>query len=386
MDPAIFTAYGPAHCLCEECNVAFDLHRECQLTNPIHPIWGSDNFFDGKIRNRLHRDGTYTLDGDEGLFEPLFYQDLEPAFQLATLLLERARPFHMRLMFAKLFKSRPSHTNTGAPIPNFLDETFQPTPRQEREYETILAELAQNHRFVTRVVEYGEDLVVGMATAVTITSRDLFAERAYPIYTAVNPALYDIVSNELWASQNSAARKRHFFMLANTLVHELTHLIWKDRGLRETDTLTRDKEPCVNRTHVHNPYERWGPGCELGFALEYFLFGGKFQWQKDGGYVFDNDLLSNNILWQKDPNHPHPAAPHAAVVQPESICHFFCADAWKTPSPAPIRLLLSPTHEFQMVGQLNHGFNQANRVHYRVHPTPPHGAVQPHPTVHPSQT
>lgn len=274
------------------------------------------------------------------------YLKITPALQVATLLLQRARPFLLKIMFGKL-------TNG-----NYLDSGYQANNEQERKFDIEITKIARNLRFFSKVPSLGylDETMYG------VTVSDLDSPYGqYPITVAVNPAYYDAVNDLSWPFLPPEVRHRFLFHLANTLVHETAHVIWRDRMYhlvsRWDQSWAVDSEPCSNSSHVHPASQ----GCELGAALENFLYQGRFHFL-NGNLV--SKVAMQDLLWQQNDEDMNMELPFQALVQTESISRFFCAGAWTGSTIIPLSTILNPSIQFEpMRGSLGSSFTGIRRGH-----------------------
>src|SRR5271156_289639 len=79
--------------------------RRPGLSVPVHPLWQQRNFRRGAMFDEIDYllvFGELGWDDQEGSFPDDLYRRILPALQLATVLLEGARPFFMKVMFADI--------------------------------------------------------------------------------------------------------------------------------------------------------------------------------------------------------------------------------------------------------------------------------------------
>ena len=344
---------GNARCPCEDCNLLSNPHGQCRLTNAVHPIWRYDKFWLGRLQLVALEEpaGALAMLGSDGPLPDEIYQKMEPALRLATLLLHRARPFLMRLMFAKLLPS------------GILDEAYRADNGvQEAQYNATMSELAQ-----TVLICTPDPSEEGEATTV----RSLVGPGL--LYMTLHPRHYEALAAESWAAADFKDRHHHLWYIAVHLVHEIAHLVWSNRVLddwiEDPDNPALQAEPCLNPSHSHPLDEP----DELGRAQEHFLYQGRFQFyaERSGrrGEVPVSELVrlgKTDLLWHQDDSYLDKSLPQFAVVQPESISRAFYADAWADETTAPVEILLSPFRNF-VITELGKGRREV-RIDEVEHP------------------
>ena len=343
---------GDARCPCQDCDLLSNPHSKCRLTNTIHPIWRYDNFWSGRVQLLALAEpvGAFTVVGSDGRVPPKIYQRMEPALQLATLLLQRARPFLMRLMFAELLP-------TGV-----LDEAYKADSAQEAQYDMTMLELADN--VLTCTTEPSHE-----AEAVTV--RCPAADGV--LYMMLHPRHYEALASDSWPSSDFKDRHQHLWYIAVFLVHEIAHLVWSHRVLdvwiEDPTNLALQAEPCLDSSHSHPSAK----SDELGRAQEHFLYQGRFMFyaERSGRQAqlpvhAMVALGKTDLLWQQELIRFDKSLPQYGVVQPESIGRAFCADAWADQATARMEILLSPFRNF-VVTDLGNGRTEV-RIDEVEHP------------------
>src|SRR3954452_10107554 len=79
--------------------------RQPGLNVPVHPLWQQRNFHRGAMFDEVDYLPVFSglgWDDQEGSFPDGLCHRILPALQLATILLEGARPFFMKAMFADI--------------------------------------------------------------------------------------------------------------------------------------------------------------------------------------------------------------------------------------------------------------------------------------------
>lgn len=356
---------GEVRCGCADCLHTRNPHGKCQLTNAVHPIWQQSNWMRGAPMSFDidASSGTSTLGGSEGPLTTETYLKLKPALQLATLLLEKARPFLTKILFAELLPGR------------IFDEAYQSTPSHERQCEAALQRLAKSVRIFSKV-SYGEcdrfsRGAGAWGLAFTYAGDTDFNEDS-PFHMAFNPRYLEAVEAETWLPSSHEDKHHVLFPLAVCAVHELAHLLWMDRMHQGYLNDPRDDrntrwtlrpDPCLLSAHDHDhDHDREcevsaSSNCELGEAVEHFLLGGQFHLLR-----MDEDTPSPTyaVFVMQTPFTPLPArnarlawmalpayqlgpalSPAQALVQSECVSRFFCTEMWENLEARPLEITLS---------------------------------------------
>ena len=184
---------GDARCLCQDCDLLSNPHGKCGLRNTVHSIWRYDNFWLGHAELLALEEpgGVLAVVGSDGRVRPETYQRMEPALQLATLLLQRARPFLMRLMFAELL-------STGV-----LDEAYQADSARETQYDTTMLELADNVMTCTTEPSHEAEAVSVRCPAA-----------GGVVYMMLHPRHYEALASDSWPSWDFKDRHQHLSKLS----------------------------------------------------------------------------------------------------------------------------------------------------------------------------
>ena len=203
------------------------------------------------------------------------YERIRPALQLATIFLQIAKPFFIKVMWADLedfptghyrSRSRSPSPSTG---PQVLDENFMPSSEDLADYDFILDGIANYYRIFT-----GGSGDAWGGYGVTHLVNDL----EHPVIMGLASEHFQVFESPRYESMTPEALRSAWFMLALTCVHELAHAVFMDRQIDEDDDEMKDVGEWQGRGKCPEPfYSPTDPEIELGAAVEHYLFGGSVE-------------------------------------------------------------------------------------------------------------
>ena len=232
-----------------------------EIDNPVHFVWSYENF---RYQDFFSVNNATAIDAPGERMPYYIYERWIPALRLASLLLDRARPFLERVMFAPVVTD-----SNGVPS---LWEEWKPNPVSSLTFETELRDLSRTYRIYRCPSEHPSQPGHSFCGATDIVPKS--HQRSTLIYSAVQDIFFDTVGRFYFDQCPVEDQENIFLMLAITLVHELAHAINFQRYL-----------DCINLRGISTlpigifepAYDRKDLLRGLGLRLEFELFGGEIQ-------------------------------------------------------------------------------------------------------------
>ena len=239
-------------------------------------------------------------------FQPKHYDRLKPAFQLASRFLEISTAFFWKVATAEVG----THATSKRPL---LLDCQPPTVEQTVALRELFHSLANRMKvffvypdegplgahgmttphppdpaYLAKYIQVKRELFQEMGEALT-DPQEPFDAHAWPICTRLNRGMtrfFLTPTDEEWSSEehvNHSTKRRAWFMLAYTLVHELAHVVnlaVRDERYHFINVEALPEEQRAQRAGHAEPFfdlnqARLYDSSELGDAWENWFFGGR---------------------------------------------------------------------------------------------------------------
>lgn len=260
------TGYRHIH-VTDHSTIPRPVSQKCStLTNPIHYLWAEHKFKDFD-RFKVDRMTDEHLTNSNITW--VLYNRLKPGLQLATLLLDRARPFLERVMFAPLVRCS---TNNPFPL-HALSDKWPCGLTDWAVFDRELRELSWTYRIYRESPTLHSKSADDMHWGATDIMFDE-SQTSHLIFSSIAACIFDVVDHRDWVLRPTEEQQSVLLVFAITLVHELTHALWMKRVC---------SRPAPWRDSIDLPLGLAGEPAfypnetltELGQRLELELFGGE---------------------------------------------------------------------------------------------------------------
>lgn len=305
---------------------------EC-MQYPIHPLWRREAF-------DLAEKDEIRFPADLRIGCPMLiyvYERLEPALALASILLDRARHFMEPIMFAPLIES--SRWN---PYPYPALEDWEPNEDDSRRYDDQIRDLCKTFQvYRSSAHSDGKDQRWQFGSTSRIANE---SGQEDVIFTAISGETIDLISADDWDLLAIEEQQVVSLLLAITLVHELAHAV--DFKRRDTFKRTMGHERMLLPEHVESAFYPHESLQELGWRLEYELFGGELRngrcsdFGKEGDMIMDGseELMFSPYNFKKE------ELESSYVMPDEAVNALFALSTWINAAGQlrPLKLYLLP--------------------------------------------
>ncbi len=291
----------------------------------IHPIWRPEAF---RLVDFWRLLPLPSLDDHDYDFPQTMYQRMKPALRLATLFLNMALPDLAKVRYDVVRTQHGSHDTPGTG--RVLGDRWRATANKLMSFREELLRMSKHYRITILMRNRkgtGDYIAAACTTSVAYPSHSVPHKKVL-VQSAMGTEWLDFLARPDWETQTEGERYSYYFLLAATLVHELSHAVWSHRLLpsleleyRRTRHLTLDRpEPKFTTTDAY---------AEIGYAIELRLFGGLSNFPHCGtptSAEIDVQVKRDQILLTILDEHGRAIGVHPMMTS--TLRSFFQAESW----------------------------------------------------------
>jgi len=293
------------------------------------------------------------------------YRRMIPALQVASALMEQARPHLVKIYRAPVIyppgvTGDESINDPANPAPHYLDDRFKPKLADYAAFDDMIQDLIpvfrifQLDRYNARMVGGSGSQVFGLTNSERFTASMPDGSTAHMVVSRSGIArdFFNELARGDWYQLPETQRQRVLVTLGITLLHEFVHVIWLERhqvrflhDLEIYGTIYGPNEPLMDGGQRYQ---------ELGTAVESLILGGMIQFStgapdhprypNDGVFDGSEELHYSYITPEGWPS-------GIFILTSASVAAFFDSRTWETDrwgKIPPIQLWLIRSHDTRL--------------------------------------